>query len=506
MKSSPKSGLGAGKRRKETPLELASAVFIFIILVLFPLLPGTQGYVNLTETKYILFKVFTLLYLGVCLLLFVRLLFLRRDSRSLSARFDWKKPDLPQLLLTAYALWGVVCAIVSPYSGLWEGQSRYEGVLSLLLYAAIFLLLSFLGEYRSWYSDAITVMSLIFVGISLLQLLGVPLIYPDGYNYANSGFISTIGNVDCVSGLIAILFPFLAGVYVIAEGKKRSRISMLIAAALLLFVGLKINVESGKFGILAAFLAVFPFMLTERRRRVRVMFLLSGSLAAFGLHKLIAAMSPLRFRLSFVGLAALVLAAALLLLGRLCAKRKAESKLAPRSILLIGFGAELALLIVGVIFVFCYGGTNVTLQEFHDLLHGSLGDYVGNNRGFVWKACWELGKTSPIFGCGPGAFSEAFSPYNRVDVVHVVFDFAHNDYLQILVCTGFVGLALYCAFLISVFVRAYRRILQNPLLIALLSASVGFLAHVFFSFSIAILSPIFWVIMGMLNAELSTKH
>jgi O-antigen ligase len=67
----------------------------------------------------------------------------------------------------------------------------------------------------------------------------------------------------------------------------------------------------------------------------------------------------------------------------------------------------------------------------------------------IWRIAWEVFKSRPIFGVGPGVFGEAFRAH--VSPAYVVVrhtglaaaDHAHNQILQVLATTGVVGLLGY---------------------------------------------------------------
>jgi putative inorganic carbon (HCO3(-)) transporter len=94
-----------------------------------------------------------------------------------------------------------------------------------------------------------------------------------------------------------------------------------------------------------------------------------------------------------------------------------------------------------------------------------------------------------------------FAPFNEgyqaVSNDDVMVDFAHNDFLNIGVCTGLVGLVLYVAFVIALLVRCLRMVNRCPVLVILVAGILGYLAYSFFVFSIAIVSPLFWVMAGL---------
>ena len=87
--------------------------------------------------------------------------------------------------------------------------------------------------------------------------------------------------------------------------------------------------------------------------------------------------------------------------------------------------------------------------------------------------------------------------YNTAKGRNEVIDFAHNDFLNIGACTGLVGLGLYAAFLAALLVRCFRKAERCPVLLILLAGILGYLVYSFFVFSIAIVSPLFWVMAGL---------
>ena len=74
-----------------------------------------------------------------------------------------------------------------------------------------------------------------------------------------------------------------------------------------------------------------------------------------------------------------------------------------------------------------------------------------------WRQAWPIFERFPIFGAGIGTFASAFSGFHRVEANYFS---AHllNDYLQLLVETGIVGLLLWIAAMAGFLVGAVRRL------------------------------------------------
>lgn len=486
-------------RRLDCPWwEHISRSYAFLILSLFPLIIGPDTYLNITGTKFYSFVVMTCIYLAACLVVGIlfppgvpRFLYLR--SRSV------QRPTLPQLLLLVYMLWAVVCTIASPYEGLWLGQNRYEGLCSILLYGAVFLLLSFWGEYTNRYIYALAFMGGVLGLFALPQTFGSTFLYPEGFTYWNSEFLTTIGHQDCVAGIICILLPALLCAFVILGDAWRYL--CLPALFLLPYLAVFTDVDTAKMGFLAL-AALLPFLFQSRKRLCRLLLGLSPVLLGMALAMAFAGRAAERhFAPGAKTLILTLAAAALCALSWWLSRSERSWSLSPTAVRRAGYGVMAALGLAGLVFLFTYGGDNRLLREASELLHGNLTDEAGTFRGYIWKGALALIAEKPLLGGGPGCFVTRFVPFNEgyqaVTGSNVIVDFAHNDFLNIGVCTGLVGLGLYIAFLTALCVRTLRAVERCPVLLILLAGMLGYLVYSFFVFSIAIVSPLFWVMAGL---------
>ncbi len=115
-------------------------------------------------------------------------------------------------------------------------------------------------------------------------------------------------------------------------------------------------------------------------------------------------------------------------------------------------------------------------------------------RQIVWKGAWELAKKYPLFGSGVETF--AYSYYNVRPVEHnmvsewdFLYNKAHNEFLNFVATTGFIGLAAYLFFLGSfatISLKKTREAYTFPevsTLTALLSGFIALSISNFFGFS-----------------------
>ena len=491
----PSSYAQSLRRQTERPYwERLSQVFAIVLLSVFPLMVGKNLYLEITEDKFIFFKNLTLLYLACAALLWLRCL---KDKSLYQARKEKcpQKLSLPQIALLLYVLWGVICALVSPHENLWIGFRRNEGVFSMLLYAAVFLGLSLWAEYSDYLLPALSVMAIAQAVLSLSQIFGEPLLYPEGIGYYETHFVGTFGNIDFVSGFVSLALPALVCGFVLLE--TRFRYAMLTGAALLLAVQIYIDVDSGKLGLAVALALSLPFLCSERAHLIRTLYAFAALLAAGGIACYLAP-SPLLISSSgtpLLLLAALLFAAA----GVFLSKKEDALALEPRTLRIAVAALELLAVAGVIVYLFQYSGGNILLQDAHELLHGRLSDSAGSWRGFIWKVSAKCMNDHPIFGCGPGGYTKGLVPYYDYSDLNQWIDTAHNEFLHVGVCTGYVGLFFYVVFVISLAVRALKGALRCPLVLIFASAVAGYLTHSFFSFSVAIISPLFWAMAGLLE-------
>ena len=110
------------------------------------------------------------------------------------------------------------------------------------------------------------------------------------------------------------------------------------------------------------------------------------------------------------------------------------------------------------------------------------------SRPSLWGDALKVVRVYPIFGSGLGTFEEAL--YQHSTVLHdLVIDYAHNDYLQLLVELGSAGFLIGCALAAAVVQTVLRRALRDSRpenrahAIAATAALAAFAIHCFYNFN-----------------------
>ena len=152
--------------------------------------------------------------------------------------------------------------------------------------------------------------------------------------------------------------------------------------------------------------------------------------------------------------------------------------------------------IIGIYFVNFKSGI---LYEMHELLHGNFDDDFGTYRIFLWKRTFKLVPQFPILGSGPDSFAIRFMARYTADIASIgpltINDTAANVYFTILINLGIVGFISYIAFLYSQIKLGIKY--MNKYSKILFIALVCYIIQDFFNLSVVIVSPVYWLLMGL---------
>ncbi len=417
-----------------------------MLLLVFPLVGMIGGYANITRSKYLFFVSATIAYLA--LLLGYYLWGICHDRRKFDFRGVIAALSLSQKLLLIFAALAILSALFSPYpQTVWQGSGRYEGLATLLLYISIFMAASTFGQLRPAYLYLLLIAVAANVVIAVMQLAGAnPLgLFPAGLNYfdgnvAYSGqFLGTIGNTGMLAAFFCLAIPaFVCYMVRWQSDKKRWLFLPVILGALYVIVCAK--VLAGIVGLLAGCLLVIPLLLSRCNWRMAYLIIV------------------------------------------------------------------ILLLICLLLFLYNYQGEIIFFTELSSLLHGQIDDSFGSGRILIWRESLQLVPERPLLGGGPDTLGQRLDLVFTADDGSLIprqtrVDTAHNDYLNIMVNLGIPALMVYLAALI---VSACGWIAQRKQSAVLLlgAAALCYSIQIFFSFSICITAPLFWLFWGMLDYQL----
>ena len=493
---------------------------VILIFCIQPLFVARGRYFTLTWDKFIFFVIcMCCVLIATIIIWIVRFL----GEPALGPR---ERLGIADLAILGFAFVTILSAMFSPvrhavnvWIGLTDPVGRYDGAITQLLYVAAFLITAHWYKPRTLHFIIFGVSASLVALIGILQFFGVdflklwPIDNPEYYieNYYNIIFRTTLGNVDFVSTFTCIAIMLSGFLFVKMKSKWRP---LWIAASALNFWLMKLaGADSGRVGVLVATLLVLPFIVENLKTLGNTLILGSSWLAAYTLQKLIFDVIIMKSK-TFPSLLPFILAVVALIAAGIILSKKGKEP--PRDapvkwkLGLILLALCLAAGIAGVEVIgkrdaerdAYTGGAGVVvgtgvIYELREIMHGRMQDDFMTNRAYIWRNALEAYPRFPVIGTGPDTFPYAF-PNEAHGRYAEAYDKAHNEYIQILICQGILGLFCYLAFLGAVVFKAAPKAFRNPLLLPLLAALIGYCAQAFFNISNPIVSQMLWVLAGML--------
>lgn len=471
-------------------------------LGLFPLWQD-MTYGHITRTKW-----YGLLILcGASLLACLVTVVILAVRRQLRACLCWHPA---QLLALGYFLW----VALSAWQGAWAdavnsreqlvvlwGAIRYEGLLTHLCYALVFLVLSLFRPRLDAVLHGAVVALVLFCALVAAQYTGTnPFgFYPLGYSiYTNYEFQGTIGNIDMVSGYLSLVVPLLLGRFATRE---KGGWCLLLGGFLGALLAWCIQVQSGLLALLLLCGLLVMLALCQPALRFRCCLALAAVALALGVRGLLflpwldsatpREAQPLGLVLTGKACLGLGAAAVLVLLGFFL-QRHLQKAVPWKPLVCLVLACAVAC--VGAVALLPIPESTGALWELHECLNGRMQDAFGSWRLGAWRHSLAMAAESPLFGNGPDTFYYAL--HSHLDALGEAlgenFDNPHNEYIAILVNNGVPALVLYVAFLASVLLGCWRKRQRA------LGLSVAcFAFQGLFSFSICLVSPMFWAVLGM---------
>jgi O-antigen ligase len=111
------------------------------------------------------------------------------------------------------------------------------------------------------------------------------------------------------------------------------------------------------------------------------------------------------------------------------------------------------LLLIAVIGLAFYIGVDAVLVRYESL---ALEQAISQDRPALWRDAWKMAREFPLCGQGLGTFQWTYPAYQTVNPDQPA-RYAHNDYLQLLMETGIIGLG----FILWLFASVWRIAMRN---------------------------------------------
>ena len=508
----------------------AAGLLFFLLMSLHPLYLNAQRYNRLAWHKY----VFLLICVGVVLFITI-IIWIGRMTREQRV-LPQDKLHIIDFAVLGFAAVTLLSAILSPYredTNVWVGYAeRYDGAITQLVYVVIYFIVS------RWYKPRTRDFVLFGIAASLVALIGIFQFYGMDFfklwpndveefhrdNLYYIFFRTTLGNVNIVSTYVCVSM-LLCGFLFIRTSPISKRTDRgdstavkvtggiwspvwLAASALNFWLMDLADADSGRVGVMAVMLVAIPFIVETRRTLGKTLILGASWLAAYTVQNLLFDVMILEARTlaslipyAAVAVVLFVVGVFLVIWGKGRQPGPDDPVKWKLGVILIG-----VFIIAGIAVVeflgqqdAASGGINI-VYEMREVLHGRVQDEFGTNRVYIWRNALQALSKNPVIGSGPDSFGSAFPGWAHFRYGEY-YSNAHNEYIQILICQGILGLVFYLCFQGGLILRSLGKAFRNPVLMAALAAFAGYCAQSLFNISTPICSPMLWVLAGLLGSE-----
>lgn len=497
-------------------MEIFARVFLIAMVFIFPLAMGPEKYANITHFKNSVFYVIAALtFCSIIVTMIVKVL----STPSDKFQVEMPKFNLPDIAVLCY--WGflLISTLLSPYKDVaFNGQGvRNDGFIIQSFYVGVYFVLSHLIRLKKFDLNIYCFGAAIVAGLVMLHFFGLDVL-ETGFSKPNweTGllFMGPMGNINLTSYFVTVALTLAAGLYITRQQFDFDKYGAVILScfAMMLWAELNLNTDAGIVALGVVLLASMPLLLISFERVGRFLAVISTALGVIAFNRLVVHTWVLEEDFGTKGY--LIIAAAILTgaVAFIIQNKVIDIKISRRTLLTASLSID-GLAVIGIFaaaFLAAKNQKSGVLYELGQMIyHGNFNDKFGTKRLFTWKRTIRLAGKKPIFGSGPDSFctvfNEAYGEESSEFFGGRNLDKAHNEYLQLLICSGVTGLGAFLTFIGSMTVRAFRRAAENPLLVCCGAAVIAYAVHAFFGYSLPINSPLMWVLFGLTGAAMRVE-
>lgn len=244
--------------------EVVTDIYVFIMLLFFPLVIGINGYYDIDKVKLYFFMITTTIWLLSLIILFI----LERIHKK-KLQF---KINMSYVFIFIFLIISFISTLLSPYKpDVFFKIGRYEGFLTTLLYVLIFLGISLFTKPKRIFMWAMGIGVGLCSIVAFLQILdfNVLWLFPNNlsyYTYSKS-FLGTIGNIDFLSAYLCLVLPILF-IFSLKSDNKVDRL-LLFPTLLGLTISLISRVSSGLLALSGCVLLTIPLLFKDNKKAIK---------------------------------------------------------------------------------------------------------------------------------------------------------------------------------------------------------------------------------------------
>lgn len=517
-------------------LSTLTIIYVFCMLVIYPLYNHNKYY-DMGDSKYTFFKYVSLSFLALLLVALVLWVVGYKNQNNYKEML--KKCSYADWAVVAFGVISGLSYLGSQYkdTALWGYTGWYMGIMSQLIFVLTYFFVSRFCNYSPvTIGSAIGTAMMVYM-IGILQRFSIDIfnMYEDlGPEYIEK-FISTLGQTTWYTSYTMLVLPL--GMYFYWRSEKMwIRIVSAIFTALGFAMICTTNSDSAYIAIVVILMVFFWYSLEENELFIRFWQMVLIGLASFRIVGILQTLFPesqiehvaeTEAITEFIVHSPIMLGLLIVVLGiNIFAwvvykknddkdsngKKGVDANNKTKSVTQLKFlryvmlgGAALTLLTVFLMILLV---TNHQLSPDSPLNGVDFFNFVdawGNHRGFNWRMAWTAFSHASfkdlLIGVGPDCFANAMNTY-CAEEVYVYWSgmqlaCAHNEYLNMLVTEGLLGVVSYLAIFVLLFLRMGKYASKNKLVVPYMAAIVAYVGHNFFCYQQCITTATIFVLMGI---------
>ena len=523
-----------------------TGISVFTLLVIFPLYTHNM-YFDILGARYLFFKlvvVFQLVLLAILGVIYLMIDNSRETTNPNGSAFtrlvNLFRPEnfIKHINLcdVFFVVMMVSMAIGTYFSDFKEesfygNAGRYQGLECWIMYALLYFMVSRTFRFKKWYLDfaLITGVAVCLWGISDFFYMDVFGFFRNVSEAQKMQFTSSIGNLNTYTNYTLMIFGISGALFMIEKNIFKSVFYGLVAIISITgsIFGISDNVLLG----FSAFYIMAPFVLLKDNRAVVRFIYLAGMLFLGIFLYYIAIHSGLKVNpfyksifsqlgeVSFIRFMFVPFFLIAVLLNVLFSRKRFVDKVAVSPMddeasklylkIYAGLIVAFTLFIVYILY-------DVNVAKVHTATWNKLSfvnqltfnDDWGTHRGHNWRIAFinftqRFNWFKRIFGHGADTYlvvTETSFYDEMVQRYGEIYDSAHNELINYLICEGIIGLISYLGICISAIVYGVKCIKENREVAAIVLCVVVYLAQSIVNIAIPITTPVYFVSMFMLVA------
>lgn len=506
-------------------LSILLGIYVILIGIGLPVVVRDR-YFDLLSTKYYFYLVCTILIIALSFIYFITA---ERKSvllyfKGLSIKDIIKRMTVADCSVLIFLLAAAVSTLFSDYlyESFWGNEGRLTGFFLLSLYVLSYFFVSRFWIYRSYYIDGMLAAGIFVCVFGITDYFQMDIFHfrVNVLVEQKNIFTSTIGNINTYTAYVGMIMAISSVLFAASGGKRKIYYYFCMIIS---FFAIIMGVSDNAYISLAALFGFLPLYLFSDKSGIRrylvilVTFFSAVQITAWinvyfsdvvigtdGVFNIIAESEVLLYLI--VGLWSLV---GLWYMVEHKNNLKLESKEYGKR-----FQYMWLILILLIILLMMYALYDCNVSG-NAQRYGLFGTYLvfndewGTHRGYIWRNAIErfseFSLWKKLVGFGPETFGILLRYKTYNNPYGETFDAAHNEYLQLLLTIGIIGVTSYIVFLLSYIKKCFGCRNKNPYMIAIVYGVICYSTQAFVNLSVPVVAPVFWLLLGM-GTALSIKN